>query len=281
MPYNQDSDAAVNTLPFITSFGRSTFDAIWAEQDHTDPASELLHVLHGSVEVRTRGYTITGGRGDTIYTPACLPHRDIFSTDTPFEVYLIQFSWPDEKEMLDRYTPMQLSSIQKPDKRKIGADIHNLYQTLIQGTSLGREISNSMLLTIILRLLQSVDTASGIKSAPEKSSRSITIMEEAKKLIRREYRRPVTLDEIASALNISAYYLSHVFSQENGFTLSSYLTEVRMKNAALLLTGTTSSITDIAQAVGFSDAAYFRKIFKLHYGISPREYRTRAMLKTK
>jgi AraC-like DNA-binding protein len=280
MFHNQDSDAAVNALPSIVSFGRSTFDALWAEKEHTNTASELLHVLHGSVDVKTCDYTITGGRGDTIYIPGFTPHRDIFSTETPFEVYLIQFSWPDEAKMLDRYTPVQLSAIQKSDKRKIAADIHNLYQTLIRGTSFGREISNSMLLTIILRLFQSADAASGIKPAPGKSSRNM-IMEEAKKLIHREYRRPVTLDEIASALNISAYYLSHVFSQESGFTLSSYLTEVRMKKAALLLTGTASSVTDIAQASGFSDVCYFRKVFKLHYGISPREYRTRAMLETK
>jgi AraC-like DNA-binding protein len=281
MFHNQDSDLAVSALPSIISFGRSTFDTMWAEQEHTDTASELLHVLHGSVVVKTRDYTIAGGRGDTIYTPALLPHRDVFSTDTPFEVYLIQFSWPDEKEMLKRYMPTQLAGIQRSDKRKIAADIHNLYRALIQGTSLGREISNSMLLTVILRLFQAVDTASGIKPAHEKSSRTTAIMEEAKKLIQMEYRRPVTLDEIASALNISAYYLSHVFSQENGFTLSSYLTEVRMQKAALLLTGNPSSITDIAQATGFADVCYFRKVFKLHHGMSPREYRTRAMLETK
>jgi AraC-like DNA-binding protein len=281
MSHNQDSDLAVSTLPTIISFGRSTFDAVWAEKEHTNTVSELLHILHGNVEVKTRNYTIKGSKGDTIYTPAFSPHRDIFSTDTPFEVHLFQFFWPDEKKMLKRYTPTQLASIQKSDKRKIAADIHNLYQTLIQGTSLGRELSNSMLLTIILRLFQAADTASGVEPAvPGKSSKEV-IMEEAKKLIQKEYSRPVSLDEIASALNISAYYLSHIFSQESGFTLSSHLTEVRMQNAALLLTSTQSSIASIAQSVGFSDATYFRKVFKLHYGISPREYRTRTILETK
>ena len=281
MSENQDLAAAVNSLPAIASFGRSTFDAVWAEQEHTNTTSELLHVMHGRVEVKTQAYTIVGDRGDTIYTPAFSAHRDVFSTQTPFEVYLIQFDWPGEKSMLKKCGPTQLAAIHKADKRKIAAEVHNLYQTLLRGDSLSREIGNSMLLTIILRLFQAADSAAGLKPETGRKSSRNAIMEEAKKFIRKEYQRPVTLDEIASALNISAYYLSHIFSQESGFTLSSYLTEVRTQHAASFLTDTQASITDIAQAVGFSDACYFRKVFKLHRGMSPRDYRARAVLETK
>ncbi len=279
MHVNPEYNEVVSSLPQIKIFGRSTFDAIWAEKEHENLFSELLHVLHGKVVVKTPGYTITGTRGDIIYTPAFTPHQDLFSTDTMFEAYLIQFDWPDEINMLRKYTPTQLYSIQKPDKRKISAEIHNLYQTLIQDSSLSREIGSSMLLTIILRLFQAADSIAGIKPPVNQQTSNHMLMQEAKNFIRNEYKRPITLGEIASALNISDYYLSHIFSRESGFTLSSYLTDVRMHHAAKLLTGTQATVTSIAQAVGFSDACYFRKVFKLHFSVSPREYRIRAMRK--
>ncbi len=80
------------TVPRVMSFGKCPFDQEWAEMEHVDPCSELMHILRGRVEVRTREYSIVGREGDTIFTPAGTPHRDVFATESAFEVYLVRFS---------------------------------------------------------------------------------------------------------------------------------------------------------------------------------------------
>ena len=69
--------------------------------------------------------------------------------------------------------------------------------------------------------------------------------------------------------------LAHIFSKESGFTLSSFLTQVRMQKAAELLSDPAAQVAEVAYAVGYEDANYFSKAFRRHFGYSPTRYRVR------
>ena len=47
---------------------------------------------------------------------------------------------------------------------------------------------------------------------------------------------------------------------------------IRLKRAVQLLKEDTHTITEIAEMTGFSDAKYFREVFKKHYNVSPSQY---------
>lgn len=83
----------------------------------------------------------------------------------------------------------------------------------------------------------------------------------------------LTLKSVASAINVSAGYLSTTFSAEVGKTLTEYVTEKRMKHAAYLLASTHLQIQSVAQHCGILDMQYFSKIFKRYMGQTPRSYR--------
>lgn len=51
-----------------------------------------------------------------------------------------------------------------------------------------------------------------------------------------------------------------------------YIRLIRLKRAVNLLKEGTHSITEIAEMTGFSDAKYFREVFKKHYNVSPSQY---------
>lgn len=51
-----------------------------------------------------------------------------------------------------------------------------------------------------------------------------------------------------------------------------YIRLIRLKRAVQLLKEDTHSITEIAEMTGFSDAKYFREVFKKHYNVSPSQY---------
>jgi two-component system response regulator YesN len=80
--------------------------------------------------------------------------------------------------------------------------------------------------------------------------------------IRGHFGENLTLESVARQVFLSPYYLSHLFSEELGITFVEYLTSVRMEKARELLSGTSRSIVEIANQVGYEDASYFGKVFK-------------------
>ncbi len=83
----------------------------------------------------------------------------------------------------------------------------------------------------------------------------------------------LSLSAIAEAQNVSASYLSWLFKQETGETLTDHVNKKRVKLATKLLETTNLQIQTIAQYCGILDVQYFSKVFKKYVGKSPKEYR--------
>ena len=83
----------------------------------------------------------------------------------------------------------------------------------------------------------------------------------------------LSLNQVAREINISANYLSAVFSQEMGATFTEYVTGKRMDRARELLRTTDKRSGEIAFAVGYRDPHYFSFLFKKTQGCTPRDYR--------
>lgn len=93
-----------------------------------------------------------------------------------------------------------------------------------------------------------------------------------KQYIRKNYDQDITLVSIASEFFFNPSYLSHMFKQQTGGNLSSYIEEIRMKEALKLLQMQKLSIGQVARMVGYNDPNYFSKIFRKHTGFSPARY---------
>ena len=83
----------------------------------------------------------------------------------------------------------------------------------------------------------------------------------------------ISLNRVAKEINISANYLSAVFSQEMGTTFVEYLTAKRMEKARELLRSSELRSGEVAVAVGYKDPHYFSFLFKKTQGCTPRDYR--------
>jgi two-component system, response regulator YesN len=90
--------------------------------------------------------------------------------------------------------------------------------------------------------------------------------------IKENYVDRISLEEIATKMNITPGYLSHLFTKEIGKSFSDYLKEYRVDKAKKLLLNGKMKIYEIAEKVGYSDPKYFCKIFKEVTGILPKEY---------
>ncbi|RKL65643.1 DNA-binding response regulator [Salipaludibacillus neizhouensis] len=117
-----------------------------------------------------------------------------------------------------------------------------------------------------------------IQNREDSNSRFYPIIQKAKEYIEEHFNEAhLSLQMIASEVNVSSSYFSHMFSQETNQTLSEYLTRVRLDKAKELLKTTNDKTYEIAHKVGYSDAHYFCKLFKKDTGMTTKEFKTKDM----
>lgn len=100
------------------------------------------------------------------------------------------------------------------------------------------------------------------------------IIEKAKEYIKDNYRNEeMSLQSVASNVNVSSNHFSAIFRKETGETFIEYLTGVRMAAAKDMLICTSLKTSEVGFEVGYRDPHYFSYIFKKTQGMSPKEYR--------
>lgn len=85
--------------------------------------------------------------------------------------------------------------------------------------------------------------------------------------------RSGSLTDAAKLLHCDVAWLSREIKRRTGRTYTELLQERRLHQAAWLLEHTTQRVADIALSVGYENVSYFHRIFREHYGMSPKKYR--------
>lgn len=93
------------------------------------------------------------------------------------------------------------------------------------------------------------------------------------KYVKSHLRGDPSLEETAASINISASYLSKIFSNHLHTPYSTFVLNEKITYARRLLVDSKLSMTDIAAECGFSSNAYFSDCFKKATGMSPLQFR--------
>jgi two-component system response regulator YesN len=102
-------------------------------------------------------------------------------------------------------------------------------------------------------------------------------IERALAVIHENYARNIGVDFIAQKVYLNQNYLSHIFKETMGISLTKYLTNYRLKMAKELLQSSNLKIGDVAKRTGFNSSSYFCLIFRNNFGISPMEFREKGI----
>ena len=106
----------------------------------------------------------------------------------------------------------------------------------------------------------------------QKSSRLVR----AKQFVEENYAKSLSVSDIAEALGVSESLVFRLFHEEEGITPSDYIKSVRVRHAEqLLLSEQGMKVAEVAALSGFSDEAYFCKVFKAQTGMTPKKYQSR------
>jgi two-component system response regulator YesN len=87
------------------------------------------------------------------------------------------------------------------------------------------------------------------------------------------YNQNLTLDMVAEHVGLNAAYFSTLFKKEMGVNFSSYLINLKIDHAKLLLKNSNLSLINIAIELGFDNQSYFSNVFKKATGMTPKQYR--------
>ena len=82
----------------------------------------------------------------------------------------------------------------------------------------------------------------------------------------------LTVSDIASFLKISDTQLRRKLKSISGFSTNEFIRKYRLEKAAQMLGANSSSVSEVAYAVGFENLSYFSKVFQAEYGCPPSEY---------
>lgn len=97
-------------------------------------------------------------------------------------------------------------------------------------------------------------------------------------LMRAHLDEPLPPGRIAEQLGISVRQLERLFGRHLNSSPKKYYTEMRLERARNLLLQTELSIIQVAFASGFESAGHFSRVYRIAYGVTPREQRVRCSM---
>jgi AraC family transcriptional regulator len=81
--------------------------------------------------------------------------------------------------------------------------------------------------------------------------------------------RTISLEDLASVVNVSRFHFSRLFKRSMGSTAISFVEQCRIRRAQALITDTDLPLAEIALTVGFVDQSHFTRRFHRHVGCTP------------
>ena len=151
-------------------------------------------------------------------------------------------------------------------------NLSQLYHNYVESGPLKMELDHNLLEQLLLRCAACLPRESNRKMDPR--------VHVARAYIDEHYTADIVLADVAAASNISSSRLSGLFKKETGSSVMAYRNELRLVKAAQLLLHSNLRIADIGDRVGYSEQAFFSRIFRKHLGMSPRQYRSHIPAQT-
>jgi two-component system response regulator YesN len=110
-------------------------------------------------------------------------------------------------------------------------------------------------------------------------ARTHQVVRELQEFIAEHLSEDLSLTVLAEKVHHHPFYLSRLYKQCTGVSLSDYIASLRIEKAKSLLKETHMKIYEVGKAVGFESAGYFIRFFKKHTGMTPNEYKEGVLRK--
>lgn len=110
-----------------------------------------------------------------------------------------------------------------------------------------------------------------------KSNRQMQLINRVNEYVSEHMDGDLSLVAIADAVHFHPVYLSRIYKENAGVSLSDYIANQRLNTACMLLRTSQTQISAIAKSTGFTSSNYFSRWFRKRIGLTPQEYRDKAV----
>lgn len=207
--------------------------------------------------------------GDAVIIPARAPHKYTADGADPWSIWWLHVTGSDAAEFVELITP-QGPVVRLRDIHRATACVERVIDALeIDDTEASLyEAAGS---TWQLLAYIAADVRRGHPSHVADSIRAV------QDHLRANLSSALSVPQLARMTNLSTSHFSALFRATTGMTVTEYLKRLRSARARELLLTTSLPIGELAKRVGYSDAFYFSRQFRSVNGVSPREFRRRAL----
>lgn len=243
---------------------------------------ELVHILSGTMEYRINDDRLIMSAGDFLFVNAREMHYNRRYGDAPVSAQCILFQpklLTSNQVIQERYIepvwingPFEYLYYPKNTEqaKKYNAIMDRILELKAHGEN-GYEMEVIGHLHILMYWIYKELTP--VTSVHQGLSYNTDIQKKMISFIYHRYSDKITLKDIAAAGNVSTHKCCDLFREYMSTTPVDFLNTYRMEVSTRLLANSDMSIIDIAQHCGIEQPAYFSKMFKDRFGLTPREYR--------
>lgn len=240
------------------------------ERPQGAPTTLAILCLRGAGWVELAGQRRDIVAGELIWLAAREPHAYGAADARPWTIAWAHFAGEEVtawRDFLASGYRLDDAVFRLPADRVDELALDRVHAALERGAALRWQVSAaSALRASLAKAGEILVEGGGQRSARDRVAASVEGLE-------REWRRPYRLEELAAAAGMSVtHYCAH-FRQLTGFAPVDFLIRQRVRQACRLFDTTTSTVQEVAAAVGYDDPYYFTRCFRRVMGRSPRDYR--------
>lgn len=228
--------------------------------NHGHDSAAFCCALTGAFEQRYGGRTLSCGARGVVFRPAGETHSDHFGgVSTHCFVVELPAEWLERSEAFEGVLG-EPKSWDSPRFKWILQQVYREYRDEDPVAALAAE-------GLIWQLIAEVSRQD---SRREQAPRRLEIVRE---VLQSDFADPPKLTELAIFAGLHPAHLSRSFHRHYGYTISSYVRQLRVEFACRQLAETNEPIVEIALKAGFAHQAHFSTAFKRQTGRTPAEVR--------
>ena len=229
-------------------------------------------VLRGSGSLSYEGKTHALRQGDCVFIDCDRPYAHTTSAGDLWALRWCHFFGASLPQVYTKYADRGGRPVFRPQDGRPFLDVLDKLYAAASGADHIRDMRINEELNALLTLLmaESWHPEDPCRSAVKRRS-----VDPIRSYLDSHYTETVTLDDLAGMFYINKYYLTRVFREQFGSTISAYLQSVRITHAKRLLRFSDMPVAEIAAACGLGAPYYFSRVFRAVEGVPPSVYRSR------
>ncbi|MBX3255880.1 MAG: AraC family transcriptional regulator [Chitinophagaceae bacterium] len=226
------------------------------------------HDGKGNAIIRNKEYKLQSD--DFIIIPGGMPHSYTADEKDPWSIYWIHFKGTIANKIATNIEKRNGLKGAIRFKEKTIHLFNEIYAQLEKGYSKDNLICANMCLSHFFSTFLFNDKYDISGKLSNKDTVDLAI-----DFLSKHTASVLSLEDIASEVNLSPSHLSYLFKKKTGFSPMEYFNHLKVQMACQYLLFTTLRIKEISQEVGIEDQYYFSRMFRKVMGMSPNEYRGR------